>query len=500
MPGVTPDGKKVMKLIPGVLVNGKFVHTPGVQRLQTGVEPQKLPPLNGSPALASKKIVLDPPFTQQVINKVSLLNSTPSQVPAKVNNVPNKQLQKYVLVNKPLCSLETAVPAGPVVIKAQSLPRGHNLQLQNQKYFILKQPSVSTATVPAVNEKSQFPVKSVALPGGIPLRTEDRCSELSPVIKKQLLLLPKLPTSTPGSDPSSAPSNVVSVTPTMTAKQKASPPSLKEPVQPSYKYFPGPGLQGATKQLKLVQKAPKGHNGPCKWVIEEVDPGAPEDPPPVTPETPSAPAGRTELVRQGGVTPGSDLDSRPSRSKSRCSNAVVVCNGQVVVVANKSNESAATRRLSKPLSEQRKKGQDSSGGSPGQTAEVIDLCEDDENGLPTSSQDEDHVIFVSYVPPKPGAPDHQVAEQGCAAGSDLHVPGTSPDPRSNNDLCSSAEVVGSRSPEAPKHPGPSREEVVEQEEHTIGGTKVSQQGFFPLLLSDLCCQTLGGAAALAFSH
>lgn len=476
MPGVTPDGKKVMKLIPGVMVNGKFVQTPGVQGLQTGVPPQKLPPLNGSAALTSKKMVLDPPFTQQVINKVSLLNSTPSQVTAKVNNVPNKQL-KYILVNQSLGALETAVPAGPVVIKAQSLPRGQNVQLQNQKYFILKQPSVPTA---AVNEKSQFsgqlPVtmKSVVLPGGIPLNTEHRTSDLTSVIKNQLPALPMLPTSTKASDHSSGPSNVVSVTPTMMAKQKAAPPSLKEPIQPSYKYFPGPGLQGATKQLKLVQKAPQGHNGPCKWVIEEVDAGAPEDPPPVTPEALSDRAGRMELVKRGAVTAGPDLDSRPSRSKSRRSDAVVVCNGKVVVVANKSNESSAAHNLSKPQSEQREKAQNSSSGTPSRITEVIDLCEDDENGLSTSSHDDDNVIFVSYVPPKPGDPDLQDAEQGrkpggSAAGSDLPVPRRrSPDRGGNDDLCGSAEVVGTRSPaEAPKRAKPSRQGVVVAEEKEL---------------------------------
>lgn len=470
MPGVTSDGKKVMKLIPGVMVNGKFVQTPGIQGLQAGVAPQKVLPLNGSPTLTRKKIVLDPPFTQQVIDKVIDKQAARSST--------NKQLaqQKYILVNKPLGALETAVPPVPMVIKAQSLPRGQSLQLQDQKYFILKQPSVLTATVPAANEKPQFlsqppvTVKSVALPGGIPLNTKGRTvsvSELSPVIKKQL------PTSTPGSvsgsDPSSGLSNVISVTPIRTFKQKAAPPSLKQPSQPSYKYFPGPGLRGATKQLKLVQKAPQGHNGPCKWVIEEVDAATPECSPPVTQEAPLALAGRMEHVKQGGITPGPNPDSRPSKSMSGRSDAVVVCNGKVFAVANKSNNSSITHKLSKPLLEQHEKEQDSSGGTPARFTEVIDLCEDDDNGQSASSQDDDTVIFVSYVPPKPGAPDLQVAEQrsmpgSCAAGNELAVSRRrSPDRKGDNDLCSSGEVVGLSSPEALKHAKPPRQEVVEEE-------------------------------------
>lgn len=486
MPGVTSDGKKVMKLIPGVMVNGKFVQTTVSQGQQTGAALQKLLPPNGSPALTSKKIVLDPPFTQQVINKVSLLNSTPNQATVKVNNVPNKQLaqHKNILVNQPLGTLETAVPAVPVVIKAQSLTRGQNVQLQHQKYFILKQPLVSTATGPAVNEKAQYlshppvTVNSVALPGGIPLNTKNRTipvSELAPVIKKQL------PTSTPGSAPSSVLQNVVSVTPITTAKQKTPPPSLKQPSQPSYNYFPGPGLQGATKHLKLVQKAPQGHNGPCKWVIEEVDVAAPEDAPPVTPKATSALAGKMEPVKRGATTPGPDPDSRPSRSLSGHRDAVMVCNGKVFVVANKSNDSSVTHKLSKPLLEQCEKEQDSSSGTPGRFTEVIDLCEDDDNGPSASSQDDDNVIFVSYVPPNPGTSHMIVTEQrsnpgDCAGKSDLPVARRrSPDRRGDNDLCGSAEVDGSRIPEGLKHAKPSQQEVVEEEKEVAVEEVVAEE-------------------------
>lgn len=506
MPGVTPDGKKVMKLIPGVLVNGKFIQTPTGQGLQTGVAPQKQLPLNGSPAQTTKRIVLDPPFTQQVINKVSLLNSTSSPVAMKVNNVPKKQLtqQNYILVGKPLGALESAAPSAPMV---QSPPRGQNVQLQNQKYFILKQPLVSTATVPPVNEKSQLlrqlpvTVKSVLRPEGIPPNTEVRAVSVSgpaPITKKQL------PTSNSRSssisDPTSSLPNVVSVRPITTAKQKAAPPSIKEPIQPSYKYFPGPALQGATKQLKLVQKAPRGHNGPCKWVIEEVDAAVPEDPSPVTPKAPSAMVGRTALGKQGAVRPGPDHNSRPSRRLSGSGDAVVVCNGKVFVVANKINNSSVTHKLRKSQLEPREE-QDSSGGTPDQFTEVIDLCEDDDTGLSPSGQDDDTVIFVSYLPPKPGDPDVQGAERsckqsGCAAGSDLTLPTKSPDQIEDNDLCGSAEVFESRSLEAPKS---SQQEVgvkkltmedmvpveVLEEKHPKGGTEVSQQLFFPLLLSDM---------------
>lgn len=516
MPGVSPDGKKVMKLIPGVMVNGKFVQTPGI-KLQTGVAPQKLLPINRSPGQTAKKMTLDPPLTQQVINKVSLLNAVPSQVGVNVNNVPNKQpaQQKYFLVKKPLGALEGAVPAFPVVMKAPALPGGQNMKSQNPKYFILRKPSVSTATVTAANEKprfsSQLPVtvKSGALPGGIPPNTVVRTvpvSELPPGIKKQsFATLPSSPSGS-GSDPGSGPPGVVNVTPITTARERATPPAPKVPPEPSYKYFPG--IHGATKQLKLVQKAPQGPNGPCKWVIEEVDTAAPADPPPVTPEAPSAPAGKTEAGKHGGDAPRPDPDPSPSRSGSGRSDAVVVCNGKVFVMAKKSKNSSVTHELSKPQSERCDKGRGSSGGTPDRFEEVIDLCEDDDNILSTVSQDEDNVIFVSYMPPRPNAPDLQLAERrsrpdGCAAGSDLPDPrGRSPDQRGDSDLCGSAEVVGSRSPEAlnPGLPSQREEVVVEEvvaeeavekvvvgqeevelvvvaaaaEEHTAGGTEVRQ--------------------------
>lgn len=474
MPGVSPDGKKVMKLIPGVMVNGKFVQTSGI-KLQTGVAPQKLLPINRLPAQTAKKMALDPPLTQQVIDKVSLLNAAPSQVSANVNNVPNKQpaQQKYFLVNKPFGAMEAAVPAVPVVMKAPALPGDQNMKSQNHKYFILRKSSASTATVAAANEKprfsSQLPVtvKSVALPGGIPPSTVVRTvpvSELPPGIKKQSSTTS--PSSPPGSgsDPGSGLSGGANVAPITTARERITPPATKVPPEPSYKYFPG--IQGATKQLKLVQKAPQGPNGPCKWVIEEVDTAAPEDPPPATQEAPSPLAGKTKAVKHGAVAPRPDPNSSPPRGGSGRSDAVVVCNGKVFVMAKKSKN---PHDLSKPQSQHCEKGRGSGGGTPDRFEEVIDLCEDDDNVLSTASQDEDNVIFVSYMPPRPRAPDLQLAEQrrrpdGCAAGSDPPDPRErSPDRRSDNDLSGSAKVAGSRSSEAlnPGRPSQLEEVVVE---------------------------------------
>lgn len=513
MPGVSPDGKKVMKLIPGVMVNGRFVQTPGI-KLQNAVAPQKLLPLNRSPPQTAKKIALSPPLTQQVINRVSLLNTVPSEVAVNVNNVPNKQpaLQKYFLVNKPFGALEAAIPAVPVVMKAPALPGGQNMKSQNHKYFILKKPSVSTATIPAANEKSQFSsqlpvtVKPMALPEGISNNTVVQTvpvSELPPGIKKQCFtMLPSSPSGS-GSDPSSGLPGVVNVTPITMARERAAQPAPTAPPEPSYKYFPG--IQGTAKQLKLVQKAPQGPNGPCKWVIEEVDTAAPEDPPSVTPEALSALAGRMETTEHGAITPRPDPKSSPSRSGSGRSDAVVVCNGKVFVIAKKSRNTSATHELDEPQSEHCEKEQASSGGIQDQFEEVIDLCEDDDNVLSTAIQDEDNVIFVSYMPPRPKAPDLQLYERrrrpdGDAAGSDLPEPrGRSSDGRVGNDLSGLAEVVGSRSPEALSTGKSSRqEEVVEEEvvaenvvveeevvlmeaveemvaeEHTAGGMEVRQ--------------------------
>lgn len=491
MPGVTSDGKKVMKLIPGVLVNGKFVQSQTMQGLQTGVAPQKLLSLNGSPAQTAKRIVLDPPFTQQVINKVSLMNSTSSPVTMKGNHVQNKQLtqQKYIFVNKPLGALDTAVPAVQMV---QSSSRGQNVQLQNQKYFILKPPSASAAPVPPVKELP-VTVKSVSRPGGILLNTELKTvsvSGLQPITKKQL------PSSNSHSgsmsDPGSSLSDVLSVTPITTAKPKAAPTSPKEPIQSSYKYFPGPGLQGATKQLKLVQKTPQGHGGPCKWVIEEMDAAAPEDLSPVAPNAPSAMVGKTKLVKQHTGRVGTDSNSRPPRRMSAGGDAVVVFNGRVCAVANKSIDSSVTHKLSKPLLEPHEEKRNTSGGTPDQFTEVIDLCEDDDNGLSPSSQDEDNVIFVSYLPPKPGDPDVHGAEQsckqvGCAAGSEAQE---SRSPEALTPLRQEGEeeeeIAVKEAGEKVEQVGVEKStvevmvqvEVVEEalkEEHTIGGTEVRQQ-------------------------
>lgn len=421
MPAVGADGKKIMKLIPVVMVNGKFMQTP-VSKLQTDPVPQKPVNLNRSRALAqvAKKAVLDPSVTQQVIHKVSLMNASSHHVGVNLSNSPNKHPQQ-------------------------------------QNYFVLEPSSMATA--PAANEKprfsSQLPVtvKSPALPRGqylqIPPNAQVRTvpgSELPPGIKKQIF------TSLPSSSSGSGLPNVVYVSPITTVSQSTAPSSdsaLKLPPEPSYKYSSGPQSQGPAKHLKLIPKAPQRPNSPLKWVVEEEDslvPSAlPPDSPIVTSEILSALAEREKASKHCSIVPKPPPQLGQGKRAAGHDDALVVCNGKVFFVAKKDSSAAAKKinpfNTTVPPSSRhshglgaREKRRNLAITIPDKSDEVIDLCDDDAQEdssqqvpsvkMPAAAhQDEDNVIFVSYIPPKlesgsardvprkETAPDAQRAEQ-----------------------------------------------------------------------------------------
>jgi len=89
-------------------------------------------------------------------------------------------------------------------------------------------------------------------------------------------------------------------------------------------------------------------------------------------------------------------------------NALVVCNGKVFFVANKcgssfkstaATESSGINKIIVPGSAAPQTKQNLR--TPGESSEVIDLCDDDDAQEDFPNLDEDNVIFVSYIPPKP---------------------------------------------------------------------------------------------------
>ncbi|XP_017260261.1 ligand-dependent nuclear receptor-interacting factor 1 [Kryptolebias marmoratus] len=229
-----------------------------------------------------------------------------------------------------------------------------------------------TTKAPLARLLRQFPVtvKSPALPRGqflkIPPDAQVQrvlASELPTVIKDQIF------TSSAGS---SASPTVVYVSPVTTVDQGA-------PGPPPSRKLSSNAPAGAEPQLKLVPKFSERANSPIRWVIEEAE----------------SPSPASEEPRSGvGIHRQTD-------------NALVVYNGRVFFVANKNGSSlkstAAPQSIvpSVPPTRQNR-------------SDVIDLCEDDDDAQKDaprralspvtpvlSHQDEDNVIFVSYIPPKP---------------------------------------------------------------------------------------------------
>lgn len=416
MPAVGADGKNIMKLIPVQMVNGQFVQNT-VRKTKMGPTPQTAVSINTESAPAQmKKAALNPFVAQEVIRKVSLMNTLPNQVGLDLCNSTNKQpiLQKPVnfMSKVPPKVTSTAIFEKPrflnelpVTVKSPALPQGQYLQIP---------PNAQVRTVPA--------------------------SELPPGIKKQIF------TSLASSSPGSGLPSVIYVSPVTTVNQSLTPPSdsaalhspklLCKPPSVSPCGSPSKGLQ---KHLKLIPKVVQRPNSPLKWTVEEEDNSAapPLDPlhsPSVTSEILLAVAQRENASKHSDTTakPASQLSQ--GKTGQAQENALVMCNGKVFFLAKNCKQSLETKTDNSPLASTKsnlfskmqpssqqslasvapKQRQDLSIIISDESDEVIDLCDDDDDDvrddLPQKAAltnmsaathlDEDNVIFVSYKPPK----------------------------------------------------------------------------------------------------
>lgn len=237
-------------------------------------------------------------------------------------------------------------------------------------------PRVPQTASPSTRLSGEFPVtvKSPVLPRGqlltIPPDVQVQrvpASELSPVIKDQIFT---------SSVSSSASPTMVYVSPVTTVDQGATRPT--PPLKlPSNTNACGPPPTGAKPQLKLVPKFSERPSSPIRWVIE--DGGSPKH------------LGLPSLTSEG---PRAGVETL-----KRTEDALVVFDGRVFFVVNK-NSSSLKSTAAVPQTRQNQNGSS-------HMNEVIDLCDDDDTlkdspqQAPPPCQDEDNVIFVSYIPPKP---------------------------------------------------------------------------------------------------
>ncbi|XP_072223230.1 uncharacterized protein lrif1 isoform X2 [Leuresthes tenuis] len=360
MPAIGADGKNIMKLIPVQMVNGRFFKTP-VTEHKTDPTPQKDVTNAAASALSlmAKKAAFGLSASQQMIKKqVSFLNGFPNQEDSILHHSVNKQplqqkpvrsMAKVLQIAAPSPHLGTSVSLPyqlPVTVKSPALPRGQCLQIP---------PTAQVQRVPA--------------------------SQLPPGVKEQIF--------TSSASSSAGSHSVVYVSPVTTLDQGVPEPSGPAPdtvkllSKTSNTTSRGLPPRGAKPQLKLIPKVSQRPNSPTRWVIEEVDSSAP-----------SAVSESAQWSRRNDAT-GQE-------------NALVVCNGKVFFVANKCGSSfkstAATEcseinKIVVPGSAAPQTKQNLR--TPGESSEVIDLCDDDDAQEDFPHLDEDNVIFVSYIPPKP---------------------------------------------------------------------------------------------------
>ncbi|XP_077453667.1 uncharacterized protein LOC144072006 isoform X1 [Stigmatopora argus] len=160
-------------------------------------------------------------------------------------------------------------------------------------------------------------------------------------------------------------------------------------------------LGSPTSHLKLIPKVSQRANSPMKWVIEEVN--------------------STEAT---GDIPHYVLSKSSATNEAHHPQALVMCNDKVFFATQKNSPLMPLQ--SKDTSCQLKNStshlQNKTISRHRQPNEVIDLCSDNypdeqckiiSRGMPTvSSVDEDNVIFVSYIPPKPECvPTQHLAEK-----------------------------------------------------------------------------------------
>ncbi|XP_007577025.1 uncharacterized protein lrif1 [Poecilia formosa] len=148
-----------------------------------------------------------------------------------------------------------------------------------------------------------------------------------------------------------------------------------------------PLKRGPAPRLKLIPKASGRPNSPTRWVIEEMGSRLAIDPSLKPPSSESVHFSKKYAI------PNQTLLENP--------NPWVMYDGRMFygTKAGRSSSKLPTATQSLPPSSQQPVG---SAGSL--TNEVIDLCDDDcspsSNMSSICCEEEDHVIFVSYVPPK----------------------------------------------------------------------------------------------------
>ncbi|XP_041859040.1 ligand-dependent nuclear receptor-interacting factor 1 [Melanotaenia boesemani] len=401
MPAIGANGKNIMKLIPVQMVNGRFVQTQ-ISKPKTNPTPQKEVTFSAASALVeiARKESLNPFSSQQPSKKqVSLGKFLPGQVEPALSNPVNQQAVKLNEKVPQMAATSTNMVNSarlpfqlPVMVKSPALPRGQCLQIL---------PTAQVQRVPA--------------------------SQLPPRVKEQIF------TSSSGSPAGSGSNSVVYVSPVTTVNQ--GPPESSGSASHTLRLLSQAtntaSPSGAKPHLKLIPKVSQRPNSPIRWVIEEVDSSTAENrrhplSPSVTSEIIQSVAERENKSKLTVPQPGPRNDGQGQE------NALVVCNGKVFFVANKCSSSfkstAATQspNISKstippppPPPPQQQPHElatpqtKPSLRAPGESSEVIDLCDDDDDSqqdlIPQASSsntpsashpDEDNVIFVSYIPPK----------------------------------------------------------------------------------------------------
>ncbi|KAF7652458.1 hypothetical protein LDENG_00096530 [Lucifuga dentata] len=352
MPAVGVDGRNIIKLIPVQRVNGRFVQTIPVQ-------------------MADKEI-LQPSDTQHFIKKqLPLINALPSQA-----GVTGNILNKHPLHQK---AIHVEAKSPTVTVKS---PGGQNLQIPPE-------PQVRVLM-----------------------------SELSQDFNREIFTL-----STNSSTSSAA---VVSPVTMVTPPSTSSFHLLQLVPNSSTTKSTGPSAGGSKTHLKLIPKLPQRPNSPIKWVIEEEVSTAAAlsflNYPSITSEVLHTVARRENAAKSSTKMAASSQIS-PTNCGGGQDHAPVMCNGKVFVAKKctlpfqmeKINSHTTHRDESDKTILCATRSQSSQTGQnvPNESEEVIDLCDDDsqddlsqqETSVPCSmsapsKQDEDNVIFVSYIPPK----------------------------------------------------------------------------------------------------
>lgn len=252
----------------------------------------------------------------------------------------------------------------------------------------------------------QVTVKSPALPKG-------QCLQIPPNAKVQTLPASKLPVTiknqlfNPSANicPEPGEHKVVCVSPVTTVNKDV--PSLHDSKHHAFKMAAKTPVANVSKSfLKLVPKAPDRPHGPVQWVIEEGNEMALSqnhlNSSVISQIVHTVKERERAAQQQSGITNRDALC--PDKGKPDQDNALVMCNGKVFFVGKKSSVQKSTETSVKQKQTPPKI------IIPAKCDEVIDLCNDeaqDTSPQPAagsvatvSHQEDDCVIFVSYIPPK----------------------------------------------------------------------------------------------------